>query len=110
MTVESAPEATLLKASLNRLAGSGERDVIDRASAALGDLDAAAEFVETVGVDQLELAIAATDDAELESRGRRALDAFERFQRAATGGTERVQHFHRGHGTNLRDGAVDLVR
>ena len=101
-----------IKASLRRLAGSNERDVIREASEATEHLDDAAQFVETVGLDQLEAAIEATDDPELEATGLQALQAFRRYRRAATGRTADTgadltgdsDHFHRGHGTDLRRG------
>lgn len=107
--VENAPEPTRVKASLRRLAGSSEREVIGRASEATERLDDAAQFVETVGLEQLEAAIEATDDPDVEATGREALEAFCRFRRAATGdavgtGSSSVtapDYFHRGHGTDL---------
>lgn len=107
---EHAPKRSRVKASLNRLAGNGERDVIERAAVATEDIDAAAAFVEAIGVDQLELAIKTTDDVELESKGQRALAEFEDFRRVARDGSEFGDHFHPGHGTDLRGEGVGRFR
>ena len=116
--VENAPEPTRVKASLRRLAGSGERAVIGRASEATERIDDAARFAETVGLEQLEAAIEATDDPELEATGREALRTFRRFRRAAAGDATTARdrpagdgdHFHRGHGTDLRGDDEPSVR
>ena len=65
------------------------RAVIKRASKATDDVEAAAAFVEEVGVARLETAVA---DAERElsglaEEGQDALAAFERFRAAADGST-----------------------
>ncbi|MCQ4332603.1 hypothetical protein KM295_03680 [Natronomonas sp. F2-12] len=102
MTSEDEPiDPDGVKSSLRRLAGPDEGRIIERASAALDDVEAAATFVEEIGLAELEAAIEATDDPDLAARGRRALDAFRRFRRAAAGG-EPGDHFHPGHGTPLR--------
>ena len=66
------------------------RRVIERAVAATEDIEAAATFVESVGLDRLE---AAVDRAEhevsgLAADGREALAAFERYRVAAAGPRE----------------------
>ena len=101
VTVDDATDAEGVKSSLRRLAGPDDREVIERATAALEDLDSAVAFVETTGLDALESAVEATVDPELEIRGKRALDRFRRFRRAAAG-EHSDDHFHRGHGTDLR--------
>ena len=103
VVAEPTPEPERVKASLRRLAGPSEATVIGRASEATGSIDAASRFVESVGLDRLETAIAVTDDPDLERRGRDALGAFRRFRRAAAGEPHPDgDHFHRGHGTDLR--------
>jgi outer membrane murein-binding lipoprotein Lpp len=92
------------KAALRRLAGADPEAVVDRAAAAVEDLDAAVAFVEDVGVDELARAVESTDDPAVRRRGRRALSAFRRFRAAAEGDAARG-HFHPGPGTDLRDGA-----
>jgi hypothetical protein len=101
MVSEDPSETVQLKASLSRLAGPDEATVIERGVESVDDLDAAARFVETIGLGQLEAAVEATDDPELEARGRRTLTTYRRFRRAAAGETG-DDHFHRGHGTDLR--------
>jgi len=62
--------------------------VIDEAEAALDDLDRAAGFVDSVGLDRLETATetAETDgDTDAAQRGAGALDAYRTYKRAATG-------------------------
>lgn len=128
-----------VKAALGRLAGAESRVVVERADAATEDVEAAAEFVETVGLTELELAVQRADSQQVRERGERALAAFRRFRAAATGDLEAGQvdcgdtraseptaaaatsdasgadvsepddgnlgdHFHRGRGTDLRDG------
>jgi len=94
---EMAPER--VKASLRRLAGPDDAEIVDRAAEATGDLEAAAAFVESVGLDGLRAAVEATDDPERRERGRRALAAFREFRAAASGAGG---HFHPGRDTNLR--------
>jgi hypothetical protein len=63
--------------------------IVDEACAVRGDLERAAAFVETVGIDRLEAAIeAAETDGALETaeRGRRAARAFRSYRRAASDG------------------------
>jgi hypothetical protein len=101
MVDEASTETARVKSSLRRLTGPDSRQTIERAVAALEDLDAAVSFVETIGLSGLEAAIEATDDPDLESRGRRALGDFRRFEAAAA--VDRpADHFHHGHGTDLR--------
>jgi len=90
-----------VKSSLRRLAGPDDRQIVDRAAEAVDDLEAAAAFVERVGLSDLESALERVDDPELESRGRRALEAFRAFRRAAAGEAS-GDHFHSGRGTPLR--------
>lgn len=98
----SDPDVERLKAALGHLAGSDGRTVIERAAAAVDDLDAAAAFVEQVGLEELERAIEAAEDSELRARGERALSAFRRFRTVAVSDSP-ADHFHRGHDTDLRD-------
>lgn len=66
------------------------RAVIERAVAATEDLDAAAAFVESVGLDRLETAVgrAEREVSGLAADGREALATFERFRVAAQGSVE----------------------
>lgn len=73
------------KAALRHLAGVGRGSVVERAEAAVGDLEAAVAFVESGGLAELEAAIAATDDPALATRGERTLAAYRRFGAAAAG-------------------------
>lgn len=103
-----------IKASLRRLVGPDPETTIELAADATGDLEAAARFVESVGLDRLTAAIEATTDGACETRGRRALESFRRFQRAAagefdpesdrSGGSHEPDgdHVHPGRGTHLR--------
>ncbi|MFQ3285360.1 MAG: hypothetical protein ACI944_002093 [Natronomonas sp.] len=121
--LDDTPEAARVKASLRRLAQDDEAAIIEQAAEATDNVECAARFVETIGTDQLAAAVEATDDPALKHRGRRALEAFRLFRRAATGdyrpdsgdresnpdrtfaNGRRDDHFHRGHGTDLsRDG------
>jgi hypothetical protein len=75
---------------------------IDEATAALDDVRDAAAFVAEGGLDRLRRDIDRADragDAAAARRGRDALATIERCRRAA------ADHFHRGHGTVLSDGA-----
>jgi len=70
------------------------RTVIERAANATDDIEAAAAFVEGVGIGTLEIAVA---DAERElsglaEDGREALAAFERFRAAADGSNGKRRH------------------
>ena len=113
MTVPDEPTAvTDVKSSLRRLAGSGDDRILERAIAALDDLETAAAFVEEVGLSELAAAIETTDDPDLEASGRRALERFRQFRRTAVGGrsidrrepreTGSKDHFRPGRGTDLR--------
>jgi hypothetical protein len=66
------------------------RRVIERASRATEDVDAAAEFVEAVGLERLEAAVERADRevSALADEGRDALATFERFRVAAQGQVE----------------------
>lgn len=90
-----------VRSALRRLTESDERAVIERADATTDDLDAAAEFVEVVGLTELERAIERADAPIRVARGKRALRAFRRFRRAAAGDLD-ADHFHLGRGTDLR--------
>lgn len=62
--------------------------VIDEAEAALDDLERAAVFVDGVGLERLETAVASAEtagDTPVAERGTRALDTYLAFQRAASG-------------------------
>ncbi len=110
MTVENGTaDAGQIKSSLRRLAGPDDGEVIERATAAIDDLDTAAAFVESIGLDTLESAIEATDDPELETQGQRALESYRRFRWVAAGGSPK-DHFRRGHGTDLRSDAEAPTR
>ncbi|MGZ0748252.1 hypothetical protein [Haloparvum sp. AD34] len=85
---------TTVKRALAALAARTDVDrgphvaVIDEAEAALGDLDRAAGFVDSVGLDRLETAIETAEtagDAAAAERGTDALDAYRAFRRAAAG-------------------------
>jgi hypothetical protein len=105
------PDPGAVERALIRLAD--DRDAPDaavarRASAAATDLDAAATFVDRVGLPRLRRAVARLErdgrdpDGTLDRRvreARAALRAFERYRRAADG------HFHSGHDTDLGAGA-----
>jgi len=99
-----APDADRVRASLRRLAGADERTIIERADAATRDLEAAAEFVASVGLEELAAAVEAVDDPALAERGRRALAAFRRARAAAAGDLDPSagDHFRPGRGTDLR--------
>jgi len=122
---DETPAKGDIKASLRRLAGPDPETTIELAADATEDLGVAAQFVGSIGLDRLAAAIEATGDETYEARGRRALGAFRRFQRAAAGefGSEADRsgggyesdndrstksngpdsdHFHRGRGTHLR--------
>jgi hypothetical protein len=66
------------------------RTVIERAQVATEDIEAAAEFVESVGIDRLEEAVAQAEQevSELAADGRAALATFERFRVAMAGRRE----------------------
>ncbi|MDS0257930.1 hypothetical protein NDI56_00745 [Haloarcula sp. S1CR25-12] len=89
---DSVPDRTDAPESMPRNADrAGEhatyRTVIQRAVAATDDLDAAAEFVESVGLERLEAAVETAEHevSGLADDGREALAAFERFRVAAEG-------------------------
>ena len=101
-----AEDVERAKAVLRRLAGTDHR-VVERAEAAVADLEAAVEVVEAVGVDELARAVEAAEDPDRRRRGERALAAFRRFRAAAAGGDGtdgRGDHFHPGRDTDLRRG------
>lgn len=62
--------------------------VIDEGEAALGDVRRAAGFVDAVGLDRLDEAVTAAENAGNDAaagRGREALDAYRRFRAVAAG-------------------------
>lgn len=71
-------------------AAAAYRAVIQRAVAATEDVEAAADFVESVGLDGLERAVerAEREVSGLAKEGREALTTFERFRVAAEGSFE----------------------
>jgi len=88
------------RALLERLAGHGAhedgsdpppvteyRETIERATAALENVETAAEFVDDGGLDRLETALehAEADLSDCASEGREALRAYRAFQKAARG-------------------------
>ncbi len=98
------PDEAIVKRALQSLAGGGEepspddaggeyRETIERADAAVDDLDAAAAFVEDVGLAELERAVARaeTDLRATASDGRAALSAFREFRAAARSDAERSE-------------------
>ena len=107
-------EATV-KAKLRRLAAADEddeprdspsldsahREIIDRATAGLDDLEAAVAFLEDDGVAALERAVDAAERSVsgCAKRGREALIEYRRFRAAVSG-----DQFHPGRGTSLGDG------
>jgi hypothetical protein len=99
---DDVADTECVKAALRRLVRTDSQAVIARAEASVKDLEAAREFVETVGLDELEAAVETTDDPARRERGRRALAAFQRFRRAAAGELDAGDHFHRDRGTDLR--------
>ncbi len=81
------------------------RSVIDRASAAVQELSAAAAFAESVGLDRLDAAIDAAEtagDHAAARRGRAALSTFRRVSAATE--LPDCDHFHSGRGTHLGGG------
>lgn len=67
------------------------RRVIDRASTATDDIELAAEFVESTGLERLHEAVerAEREVSGAAAEGREAIEAFERFRLAAKGQRER---------------------
>jgi hypothetical protein len=65
---------------------SDHRDVVDSAASAVTDVEEAAAYVETVGLDRLRRAVERVPDRRTQRRGQRALASFERFRRTATDG------------------------
>jgi len=92
-----------VKASLRRLADADADAVIERADAATRDLETAAEFVRTTGLDELAAAVETVDDPDLAARGERVIARFRRFRRAAAGDLDPENHFRFGRGTDLTD-------
>ncbi|WP_193569343.1 MULTISPECIES: hypothetical protein [Halostella] len=91
------PTAKRALAALAHGDSARHREVIDRADAAVDDVERAAAFADEVGLDRLRRAADEARDPETRRRGRRALAAFERYRRVAGG-----DQFHRGRGTDLR--------
>ncbi|MFB6169529.1 MAG: hypothetical protein ABEJ06_00125 [Haloarculaceae archaeon] len=77
-----------------------DRAVVEAAAASTADLEAAARFVESVGLDRLDRAVRDAEhrgEQSLATTGREALSTFRAFRRAARDG----DHFHSAHGTPL---------
>ncbi|WP_321169034.1 hypothetical protein [Halorubrum sp. CBA1125] len=84
--------------------------VIDEADAARADVRRAAGFVDAVGLDRLEEAIAAADrngDATAADRGREALDDYRRLREAAS--ADGPGETHDGPGETQTGAAVDAA-
>lgn len=103
-------ETESVKASLRRLAGTDAAALVEQAETAVADLDAAVEFVETVGLADLERAVETVDDPVLRRRGEDALETFRRYRRAAFGDGIDPDHFHREYRTDLSRGDQGLSR
>ena len=110
-------EADRARVALRRLAGDDDATVVRRATAGVEDLEAAAAFVEEVGLDRLEVAVEAVQEPTLRAEGTRALEAFGRFRAAAAGDLEPgdatdhpTDHFRRGRGTDLRGDGQSSAR
>jgi hypothetical protein len=98
------------------------RETIERATAAVEDVEAAAAFVEAGGLTELELAVERAEESvsACTVEGQRALAAFREFATAADGpdasgpnrgvksdhGPAVGDQFHPGHGTSLGGGDV----
>ena len=82
---------------------SSYRTTIARATDALGDVEAAAQFVEDVGLDELERAVECAERSvsTCAADGRRALRAYRTYEAVAAG-----DQFHPAHGTSLGGGAI----
>lgn len=101
------------KRALRDLADAGEdlrwREHVDRASDAIDDLEAAAAYLDEVGLDSLQRAIERADrngDDDRRDRGRAALERFEEFRAVAEG-----DYLQSGHGTTLTaDGVGERKR
>ncbi|MEA5387562.1 hypothetical protein VB779_11270 [Haloarculaceae archaeon H-GB11] len=95
------------KRALQRLARGTDADwrhCIDLASDAVENISVGAQFLDANGRQRLECAVERAAEAGDEQRldeGRRALTAFENYQRSAAS-----DHFHRGHDTDLRGPAI----
>ena len=78
-------------------------ETIERAVDATGDVEAAARFVETVGLDELQRAVDEADRSVSASAadGRRALGTLRDLRNAAAG-----DHFRPGHDTSLGRGDI----
>ncbi|WP_153188285.1 hypothetical protein [Halorientalis pallida] len=108
------PDTATVKQALSRLArrpardsllltGEDYRTVVRAADDAVESVAAAVEFLDADGLDRLETAIGAADEAgdhAAARRGRRARDALTDFRRAV-----RSDQFHSGRGTTLGGGA-----
>lgn|GEM_PF-1530537 len=83
------------------------RRTIERATAALDDLEAATQFVENGGLSELERAVeaAARSVSACAERGQETLAEYRRFRAAASG-----EQFHSGRGTSLGDGDKAQIR
>ncbi|MBX0293476.1 hypothetical protein [Haloarcula nitratireducens] len=94
---DAGDRRSLVRATSEREAGANDGDesedyraVIERAATATKDVEAAAQFVEDVGLAALESAVerAEREVSELATEGRAALAAFERFRSVADGRSE----------------------
>ena len=113
-----------VKAKLRRLAAADEddgddeprdspslasehREIIDRATASLDDLDAGVAFLDDDGIAALERAVDAAEQSVsgCAPRGREALAEYRRFRAALSG-----DQFHSGRGTSLGDGDKPRTR
>lgn len=79
-----------LRAAKRALADLAVRDPVERAVGAVDDLETAARFAESGGVERLRRTLERRD----REAGRRALAAFERYRAAC--------HFRSGHATDLK--------
>lgn len=98
-------QADRVKSALARVAGTDDEAVVERAVAAVEDIDAVVAFVERDGLAQLERSIRAATDPDVRARGERALAAFRRFAAAAEDADDSPSdHFRRGRDTDIRAG------
>lgn len=114
MADDHSSSASRVKASLAHLAESDESAIIEQADAAIEEVDSAAEFVQTVGLERLEVAVEAVEDPQLEARGRSVVETFRQFQRAANPSQQAADRhsdqFHYGRGTNISEKATGTDR
>ncbi|WP_255150562.1 hypothetical protein [Halorarius halobius] len=95
---------TDVRAAKDALARLVDSSPVATAERAIEDVDRAAEFVDRGGLARLRRAVARADGARAR-RGRAALSAFERYQRAAAGEPiDATDQFRRGRGTPIGAG------